>query len=375
MVFSKLLNNLTGLLSTGPNKGQEGNNKNNNEVLINELQQGMKLLNNRKKKMDKLEGRILMIENLSGFAKGEETLQKTSQNEIQILKDLETNYNKQLAKYAIDYKSFMGNYYRAVENVKKCKATCLVSIPDSGDKSANSRDACKVGCDLKGPYVQACENTFKTSRVGSESCDTLTKGRCSAGNVELGSNGDVTSGDYADSNNTTIKDGCCECGGGAGGPSSAIMMGKKITKCDEIPGAYKFSGSSGDYMSAACHGARVTDSEKNSNMHIKYLELANQNKELITSATAIFNKIEELTKTNTAIDTSMDESDLKFKNQLTEYRTIYSDIISRQGKTDGTIDAQLEDIRYKEDSSQLRLWIWTGLAILTILFAIQKMRK
>ncbi len=47
----------------------------------------------------------------------------------------------------------------------------------------------------------------------------------------------------------------------------------------------------------------------------------------------------------------------------------------RQGKKEQTIDGQLEDIRYKEDSQQLQLLIWTGLAILTILFAIQRMRK
>jgi hypothetical protein len=40
-----------------------------------------------------------------------------------------------------------------------------------------------------------------------------------------------------------------------------------------------------------------------------------------------------------------------------------------------TMDGKLEDVRYKEDSHQLQLWIWTGLAILTILFAIQRMKK
>ena len=67
--------------------------------------------------------------------------------------------------------------------------------------------------------------------------------------------------------------------------------------------------------------------------------------------------------------------DKQLQNQLMDYGTIYADIIARQGKKDQTLDGQLEDVRYKEDSQQLQLWIWTGLAILTILFAIQRMRK
>ena len=55
----------------------------------------------------------------------------------------------------------------------------------------------------------------------------------------------------------------------------------------------------------------------------------------------------------------IDTKDFDLKNQLAEYGTIYADILARQGKKDQTIDGQLEDIRYKEDSQQLRLWIWT----------------
>ena len=71
----------------------------------------------------------------------------------------------------------------------------------------------------------------------------------------------------------------------------------------------------------------------------------------------------------------MDDEDFDLKNKLAEYGTVYADILSRKSKKSKTMDGKLEDIRYKEDSQQLQLWIWTGLAILTILFAIQRMRK
>jgi hypothetical protein len=373
MVFSRLLNNLTGLVSNGSNKDQQYNN---NDVLINELHQGMKLLNGRKNKINKMKGRMKLVENLSGFVKGNETLQKTSENEIQILKDLDKTFEYQLKDYKITYNKFMTDYYTAVSNVKQCKATCITSIPKSGSDWSNTRAACQTGCDLKGPYVQKCENTYKGAvRFGGKDCDEVASGRCSDGIVNPGSNDDVTGSDYADSNNITIKAGCCKCGGGAGGPPSNVMMGTKITSCEQIPKAYKFSGDQGAYMETACHNARVTNSEKNADLFSEYSKLTDKNGQLIITATNIFDKINKLSHQVSKIGTSMSEQDEAFKKELTDYRTIYADIISRQGKTDGTTDAQLEDIIYKEDSGELRLWIWSGLAILTILFAIQKMRK
>ena len=70
MVFSKLLDNLKGILSPNANKNASLNNQSINNEIVNELQQGMELLNNRKEQVDKLKSRMNLIENLSGFAQG-----------------------------------------------------------------------------------------------------------------------------------------------------------------------------------------------------------------------------------------------------------------------------------------------------------------
>ena len=373
MVFSKLLDSLKGLISSN-DEAPVTNNQSNIE-LINELSQGMVLLNNRKEQLDKLRGRMKLIENITGFAQGKQTLKNTSQKELQILQKLEQDYNKQLSSYSTNYKTFMMEYQKGVSDVKKCKANCLTSIPRGSSAWSYKRQACQAGCDLNGPYVQPCEDTFKTSRVGSKNCKQSTAGRCQNGQVELGMDNIVTSSNYADANGITIKNGCCECGGGAGGPPSTMMRGKKITKCEQIPVAFGYTGSGGNYMTTACYNARVASAGPNKNLHTKYAALANENKELIATAQKIFDKIQQLTQTDLKIQGKLDTKDFELKNQLAEYGTIYADVIARQGKKDQTIDGQLEDIRYKEDSQQLQLWIWTGLAILTILFAIQRMRK
>ena len=70
------------------------------------------------------------------------------------------------------------------------------------------------------------EDTFKTSRIGSKNCKQSTAGRCQNGQVELGMNNIVTSSNYADAAGITIKDGCCDCGGGSGGQQgSGVGLG------------------------------------------------------------------------------------------------------------------------------------------------------
>jgi hypothetical protein len=374
MVFSNLLDNLTNLLSSQDNN-VSNKNSNINQVAINELQQGMILLNKRKENINKLKNKIKLIENMDGFAKGEGTLTETSSKEMQILANLEKDYQRQLAAYSTNYKSFMDSYYKAVKDVRACKANCLISIPSDATASSYKRQACKAGCDLKGPYVQECKNTFKKSRIGSNTCTGATKGRCSGGNVVLGMDSTVTSINYADANNVTIKDGCCDCGGGAGGPPTVSLRGKTISNCSQLPNAFGYTGNNGGYMSTSCFNAKVESSNKNSTLFQSYSDLTTQNEKLIQSAKLIYEKINALKQTTTTIGGEMDDKQNHLKDQLAEYGTLYADILARQGIKDQTIDGQLEDIGYKERSQSLHLMIWSGLAILTILLVIQRMRK
>jgi len=374
MDFSNILDNLSGLLTPKNNNKQPMNNQSINGELINELSQGMVLLKNRKNKLNKLQKRIGLIENLKGFAEGKQRLQSTSQKELELLQEMEKKYNRQLSNYSSSYKTFMIEYHKGINDVKKCKANCLKNIEKSSSNWSNNRLACQAGCDLKGPYVSKCEDTYKKSKVG-ETCIEATKGRCLKGQVNLGQDANVISNDYADTTGKTLKIGCCECGGGAGGPPSTTIRGKKILKCDEIPGAFNYTGGVGNYLTASCNIARVESEGENSNLHTKYSQLSADNEELIKTAKTIFDKVKKLSTTDLTIQRKLDDEDFDLKNKLAEYGTVYADLLSRKSKKEQTMDAQLEDVRYKEDSQQLQLWIWTGLAILTILFAIQRMRK
>ena len=88
----------------------------------------MALLSNRKEQIDKLRSRMKLIENLDGFAEGKQRLQSTSQKELQLLQKLEQEYNQKLSTYSTSYKSFMEEYQKGVNDVKKCKADCIKNI-------------------------------------------------------------------------------------------------------------------------------------------------------------------------------------------------------------------------------------------------------
>jgi hypothetical protein len=377
MVFSELLDNLSSLLSSQENNKAKKT-ENINKEAINELQQGMVLLKTRKRNINKLRNKLKLIENLKDFSKGEETLKKTSDKELKYLNDLETQFQRQIAKYSTNYKTFMSAYNDGMKSVRDCKTSCTAKYPRNTPNYAEKVEACKAGCDLKGPYVQACKNSYTTNK-NQENCDTVTMGMCQDGNVLPGDKGrivDNTDPDrYADSAGTSIRSGCCKCGGGYGGPPTWEKNGKVIKECSQIADALGLKGNDGGWAITACNQARVDNSTKNSTLHEDYGQLTKENEGLIATAQTIFEKIQELQQAREDIDVDMGGLDVKLDTQLTKFGTTFADIKRIRSSKDRTIDGQLEDAIAKENSSSLQFIIWSGLAILTILLVLQRMRK
>ena len=381
MVFSKLLDSISNLLSYKDNNN-ERKTENINKAAINELQQGMILLNTRKNNINKLRKKSKLLESMKDFSKGEATLKDTTNKELKILNDLETDFQRQISEYTTNYKTFMDMYNKGTKEVVDCKANCLSLFPRSDPEYSRKKQACQAGCTLKGPYVQQCKDSYKKSaRFGNQTCSGVTKGRCSDGNVVLGAAPTVTSSDYADTAGTTIKDGCCDCGGGYGGPPTVTINAKVIKKCDELAGAMGFQGNDGNWANSACYNANVPSEYENQVLYEEYDKLTQKNDALITTAKTIFDKIQALQKVRKDIDGEGDVGglmgllDVKLNDQLNDFGTTFAEIKKIRSTKDRTLDGQLEDIRNKENSQTLHFLIWSGLAILIILMVIQRMRK
>ena len=62
---------------------------------------------------------------------------------------------------------------------------------------------------------------------------------------------------------------------------------------------------------------------------------------------------------------------------LLEYSNIQVEInkLSGRGNNNKTSEAQLEDVELRIKSERMQLYIWSGLAILTMLLVIQKIKQ
>lgn len=364
MVFSEFLDNITNSFQNQPSVNVA------QKAAIGELQQGMLMLNHRRDVLNNLTQKSSLLE---GFDTTK--LDDVTKKELDVLSSLEGKYQKKLSDYSMNYKSFMETYYTAIKQVSKCKSDCLTTYPSGSSAYSFKREACKAGCDLKGPYVSKCKNTFGKSRIGQADCDSITKDKCLNGNILPGKDSIVNGMDYADSNNVTIKKGCCYCGGGAGGPPSAMIRQKAIKSCDEAPSAFGYTPGQGGYTKVACFQAPISSPQTNKNMWQSYEKLTTENEELITLAKEIFEKINSLRGVNSEINGKLSDEERNLKNQLAMYGNIYSEILDNSGKTNKTVEGQLEDIFLKEKSSSMKLLLWGSLATLLILLSIERMRK
>lgn len=363
MVFSNMLDNVLDLFKNDKEHTQK------TRKSINQLEQGMTLLNNRKQMLDKIQHKLSLVESFDTSK-----LDATNRKEIEMLRGMEGEFNEKLSAYSTAYRTFMQNYYKAVDQVKNCKSKCLTNYPIGSSAWSYNRQACQAGCELKGPYVQKCQDTFTRSRINGQDCKAITGGKCHGGNVDLGRDWIVKSSQYADSNNTSIKDGCCECGGGAGGPPSLEMRGKKITQCSQIRTAFGYKRG-GYYMTSACLSAPVASPQTNKNLWREYGELTRQNKDLIKLSHKIFEKIKKFKKLDSSLENKLTNEESQLKQYLSMYEDVHTKISELKSKKDRTIDGQVEDIYLKENGQTFHYFIWTSLAILTILLVIQRMRK
>jgi len=372
MVFSKLFQSITSVFD---NTNTQNIKKHNNKP-INELQQGMLLLKKRQNDINRLSKSKLMepmSASMKTWTDAENKLKNLSKKELDDLKTDENEYNKELSSYGTKYKAFMEKYYIAVENVEKCKAKCLNKYPIGTSRYSDGREACSAGCDIKGPYVSKCENTFTKSRIGGGTCDTAALGKCIDGKVQLGADSYIDDMNRADSNNVTLRKGCCICGGGGGGKPSAKIRGKNIKSCDNIASAFGATGSHAVFFTSAC---KTAPNETTSNSLLNdYSALATQNKILIEKAEKIFKKISKFNTLNGKLNMEMTSQRSELQDTLDEYSSIYLQLQDTKKYGNVTMDAQAEDIYLKEKNQMLQLGIWGSLAILLVLVTLDKLKK
>jgi len=366
MVFSEMLNKLFG------NNDMSKDNKVNINA-IDVLQQGMKHLQTKKSQITKNDiGKIM-----EGF-KTPKVLQDASNHELKILRELEKDYNNNLSEYSRRYKAFMANYYVARDNKINCMKNCMVKHKGTSAQQIRLRESCIGGCEIKGPYIVQCQDSYKGFYQNSnKKCPQMTAGKCLKGKIEAGYVTEMNSNSNRDNNNKTLADGCCACGGGFGGAPTAKIRGKKVSNCDDIYSAFGLlkGQSHSQPLISACKTATYKDEDKSAQMYTEYNALKESNNKLMDQAQKIYNKIGDIKKVRKGIRNILTKEESYLKNQMNQFSSLYSELLNldkSKGETNETLSAQEEDAILKEKSSELRFYAWIILALLISSYTLKK---
>ena len=277
----------------------------------------------------------------------------------------------------------MENYNSTMINLRDCKTSCYNNYPVNSDKSNEQlRESCIIGCKLKGPVIIPPQNTYSGHKISGEGCDSLTYLKCDNGEILGESNTFIESQENADSNGTTIRDGCYSCGGGIGGKPKANIGNITLTDCKNVysPWGYAKSDSESASLINACNSGKglYKNAEQAENLYLSYNEITNLNKELMQQATMVFNKIKEIKNIDIGISNILENEEQYLKNQMqifNDRQYELSNLDASKGQNNTTINAQLEDILLKENSEQMKVFFWSSLAIISVLFTINQMKK
>ncbi len=347
-----------------------------NEKAISVLSQGLKHLHTKNRQIQSNRIGTLM----EGF-KTPKALTNATRVEKKHLSDMEKEYNKSISSYATEYKGFMEKYQKARTNKVQCMKDCMKKHTASGVQGKRLRQACDAGCQIKGPYVSQCTDTYKGWQQNtSKKCAKMTSGKCNKGKVEMGQASYVNNSSYSDTKSTTLARGCCACGGGSGGPPKAKVKGKMVNDCDDIYSAFGLlkGQSSSQPLINACKTAEYKNQNKSASLYLEYNKLRAKNETLMAQAEKIWGKINKLKGIRTGIRQILRKEEGDIKEKYDKFSDTYTKItgLDKSGKTENTtLNAQADDAILKEQSESMKYYAWIILALLVVSGTLWKMNE
>ena len=390
MVFSKIMNNMKNILDDSK---KQNNNSQNKKIINNLINQGKLHKRNKQIKIKNFNQKKHIIENNTNvFSKGDKKINDMHDNTIQELQNLQQQYNTDLAAWGTGHKSFMDNYTKFMGLMNECEKYCQEKYPAGEANRQNKIDACKNGCSLKRPELMAAkdDDTYVDSYGSLQKLDcNISATKCLNGYIK-GIGTDVATDEQIQ--------GCTACGGGSGGPPIIKQFGssrsRNIKNCGDVDAAYNNTGANTTSLKGVCSDGKRKMNEldtTNFDFKTKYADLSTLNNKLDTTAQTFeseSNRIEKIKKdirkqlhkiNGTSGFTNLREG-MKTKNMedlLIEYSNTQAEINELTGRRNNnkTTEAQLEDVELKIKSERMQLYIWSGLAILTMLLVIQKVKQ
>ncbi len=348
-----------------------------NEEAISVLSQGLKHLQTKNRQIsdNKIGGRMT-----EGF-KTPKALTDATAVEKKHLSNMEKEYNRSITQYSTEYKGFMKRYQAARANKIQCMKDCMKKHTAMSTQGKRLRQSCDAGCQIKGPYVAQCTDSYKGWQQNtSNKCSKMTSGKCNKGKVEMGQASYVNNSSYSDTKSTTLARGCCSCGGGSGGPPKAKVAGKWVNDCDDIYSAFGLlkGQSSSQPLIDSCKTDNYKEQSKSSSLYIEYDKLKQKNETLMAQAEKIWGKINKLKGIRTGIKSILKTEERGMKEKYNAFSNTYTKIVGldQSGKNENTtLNAQADDAILKEQSESMKYFVWIILALLVTSTALWKMKQ
>lgn len=267
-------------------------------------------------------------------------------------------YNNILSSKNAQYIQFLKDWKKLEKQVLDCKSKC-----ETDNNNLMNRNACKLGCHLKGPYIKDCSNTFIPT--STTSCN-LASTKCS-NKKWLSTAG--AEGDFVDKNNLSLKDGCCECGGGVFGPPKMVISGIFYNSCNDLP-------TTNQDKCTATYKKKFPDTFKtNTQLKVTYLEITNKNQKLIAISDKLIEIVNYLKKKNINLKSDTLNVQIKFKDKNSTYENTLDEIKKFTKKQQDTLDLRVKDSILKKNAYEYRNYVWLILAISLGFAALNKIKN
>lgn len=369
MVFSKIMDNIKNIINESKIPEKRNYNKKPIDNLLKQGKQHQKLKNKKIKNFNKKKH---IIENNKNFDKGDKLFDEGLDKSRQYLTDLRTDFQNDLSSWGNNQKTFIDNYNLLLTKINECKRNCVDKVDKNKENRTMRIDSCINGCRLREPELLA----------GSDNKNVNCSGvRCINRNIMPGAENIVTN---------EQKDGCFKCGGGFGGTPIIRSKGKSgmimnVTSCNNMDEAY---GKTGKDLKQACmigynyfqdsidSNGNYTINKNIYNFTDEYAKLLKSNENLNSRAKDLEKQTNSIRKKRKNIMSVL--SKLEGMKSMSDLIEDYNDVYARtslERKSTDTQKGQLEDIELKLSSQQIQLYLWSGLAILTMLLVIQKIRQ
>lgn len=366
MIFSKLFNTVNDNLKYKKTPKEKNNRVNN--IILN-LKQGRDYQEEIRNKLDIVSKNSSLVENFTPSA----SLEKLSRREQNVLREKRNEYDRELSRYSTLYTEFMKDYNNNIENVKMCRTDCISNYSDDDKKLS----ACKAGCDLQGPYLETCKDTYAgKSGQPSLGCTNLTTNKCAGGKIVGGQLvvDDLNREDNQDERGIGLIDGCCDCGGGNGGKPTGFFLEESnvVTTCTDITDADETV--QGELRNIC---SNQTISQTNT-LRQSYLDLKLSNQRLNNISKSIFDKYNTFLSNTRNNNLNIQSQERDNGNKIDQYAILYNDydtLVKNNGSELITLDGQLENVKLNNESQNMKYIIWVSVATLMFLITLQKLKN